>query len=442
MSYSGPNPVTVEDGGTQRSSATAYTPICGGITSTSALQSVVSTGTAGEVLTSNGPGALPTFQAASAGTYFSLTPYIVGADVHSQFTTIGAAITQAVTDGASAANPKNIYVKPGTYTGNISIPDGINIRGMISNSRTAGSSGGGSSNPPQITTAPVVLIVGTITYAAAAGGDSCGSIMDLFIKPTTTNANAIAFNTTSGGNDYFTITNCVAIGNGTGLGYVGLSNSNAETYVTNSYFSSYTNSENGNSTVTNCWINGNLSVTSAQNSSFIYCSLGNVSTANSNGPVLFNNCIISGTTNVSAGTAAIFQDTQLASAVTGGSASLTFSGMSSTGTLGGAASTNSVNETIGNTFVGIRSSGSASISVLTSYFGMTGTAGATLSLPTTSIVNQMFVIKDEGGNAGTNNITLNVTGGTKTIDGATSQTISVNFGVLRVIYDGTNYFTW
>lgn len=274
--------------------------------STLGAWSGVDGGTAGNVLTSNGTGVAPSFQAASAGAYFSLTPYIVGSDVHSQFTTIPAAITQAVTDGASAATPANIYVKPGTYTGNISIPDGINIRGMISNARVAGS-GGGASNPPQLTSAPVVLIVGTVTYAAAAGGDSCGSIMDLFIQPTTTNANAIAFNTTSGGNDYFTVSNCVAIGNGTGKGYIGLSASNAETYVENSYFSSYTNSENGNSTVTGCWINGILSVTSAQLSTFTYCVIGSVSTANSDGPVIFNNCIISGTTNVSAGTAAIFK---------------------------------------------------------------------------------------------------------------------------------------
>lgn len=58
--------VTVTHGGTGVASATAYAVICGGTTSTGALQSVASVGTSGQVLTSNGAGTLPTFQAASA----------------------------------------------------------------------------------------------------------------------------------------------------------------------------------------------------------------------------------------------------------------------------------------------------------------------------------------------------------------------------------------
>lgn len=53
---------SVADGGTGRSSHTAYAVICGGTTATSAQQSVASVGTAGQLLTSNGAGALPTFQ--------------------------------------------------------------------------------------------------------------------------------------------------------------------------------------------------------------------------------------------------------------------------------------------------------------------------------------------------------------------------------------------
>lgn len=57
----------VAGGGTGVSSFTAYAVICGGTTSTGALQSVASVGTSGQVLTSNGAGALPTFQAAGGG---------------------------------------------------------------------------------------------------------------------------------------------------------------------------------------------------------------------------------------------------------------------------------------------------------------------------------------------------------------------------------------
>jgi hypothetical protein len=59
--------VAAADGGTGRSSHTAYAVICGGTTSTAAQQSIASVGTSGQVLTSNGAAALPTFQAVSGG---------------------------------------------------------------------------------------------------------------------------------------------------------------------------------------------------------------------------------------------------------------------------------------------------------------------------------------------------------------------------------------
>jgi hypothetical protein len=61
------NDLDVTEGGTGVSAFVAYTPICGGTTAGGDLQSVASVGNAGEVLTSNGAGALPTFQAAPAG---------------------------------------------------------------------------------------------------------------------------------------------------------------------------------------------------------------------------------------------------------------------------------------------------------------------------------------------------------------------------------------
>lgn len=69
--------VPAADGGTGRSSHTAYAVLCGGTTSTAAQQSVAALGTAGQVLTSNGAGALPTFQDASGGLSGSIsTTYI------------------------------------------------------------------------------------------------------------------------------------------------------------------------------------------------------------------------------------------------------------------------------------------------------------------------------------------------------------------------------
>jgi len=56
------SPVVVANGGSGRASATSYSVICGGTTSTDPHQSVVSVGTANQILTSNGAAALPTFQ--------------------------------------------------------------------------------------------------------------------------------------------------------------------------------------------------------------------------------------------------------------------------------------------------------------------------------------------------------------------------------------------
>lgn len=78
----------VAGGGTGLSSATAYAVLCGGTTSTGALQSVASVGTSGQVLTSNGAGALPTFQSiAGTGTVTSV------AASNGAVTSTGSAIT-------------------------------------------------------------------------------------------------------------------------------------------------------------------------------------------------------------------------------------------------------------------------------------------------------------------------------------------------------------
>lgn len=68
------NDLGVAYGGTGRSSATDYAVICGGTGSGGPHQSVSGLGTSGQVLTSNGAGALPTWQDASGGGTFATTP--------------------------------------------------------------------------------------------------------------------------------------------------------------------------------------------------------------------------------------------------------------------------------------------------------------------------------------------------------------------------------
>jgi len=71
-------PLSVAQGGSGATSTIAYSVLCGGTTSTSAIQAVASVGTSGQILTSNGAGTLPTFQTPAAQGFASGTVLIFG----------------------------------------------------------------------------------------------------------------------------------------------------------------------------------------------------------------------------------------------------------------------------------------------------------------------------------------------------------------------------
>lgn len=79
--------------------------------------------------------------------------------------------------------------------------------------------------------------------------------------------------------------------------------------------------------------------------------------------------------------------------------------------------------------------------VLTSdYIILVDTASArTIRLPDAPTTNSTWVIKDNVGSAAANNITLTTVGGAVTIDGATSQTLAVNWISYTVVFNGTSY---
>lgn len=103
------NPITVAQGGTGVASATAYAVLCGGTTSTGALQSIASVGSSGNVLTSNGAGALPTFQSASSGSLVLVQSQTASSSATISFTGLSPAGTylcvirdvQPATNGSS-----------------------------------------------------------------------------------------------------------------------------------------------------------------------------------------------------------------------------------------------------------------------------------------------------------------------------------------------------
>lgn len=70
-------PIVPQFGGTGLASLTAYSVLCGGTTGTGNLQQVSGLGTSGQVLTSNGAGALPTWQAGGGGSVTGTANQIV-----------------------------------------------------------------------------------------------------------------------------------------------------------------------------------------------------------------------------------------------------------------------------------------------------------------------------------------------------------------------------
>jgi hypothetical protein len=78
------------------------------------------------------------------------------------------------------------------------------------------------------------------------------------------------------------------------------------------------------------------------------------------------------------------------------------------------------------------------------YIGVTDTTvPRTVSLPNVGVTaGQIFTVKDESGTCAANNITVDVNGGVKTIDGAANVAINGNWDSYNFIYDGVNYFTW
>lgn len=120
--------VPVADGGTGRSTATAYTPVCGGTTTTNPLQSVASAGSSGQPLLSGGAAALPTYGTLTVGgggtgrtTATAYTPLCGGTTTtgaHQSVASAGSTGQPLLSGGASALPSFGVLTVPGGGTGN------------------------------------------------------------------------------------------------------------------------------------------------------------------------------------------------------------------------------------------------------------------------------------------------------------------------------------
>ncbi len=111
--------LSVIRGGTGVASFTAYSVICGGIGSTNALQSVVGLGSAGQQLTSNGAGALPTWQSSSDVLSLTGTPNQVLVNGSSGVPVSGAITLTTPQDIGTASSPtfENLTLTTGLISG-------------------------------------------------------------------------------------------------------------------------------------------------------------------------------------------------------------------------------------------------------------------------------------------------------------------------------------
>ena len=75
------------------------------------------------------------------------------------------------------------------------------------------------------------------------------------------------------------------------------------------------------------------------------------------------------------------------------------------------------------------------------YIAVNVSQATALTLPLNAPIGTNYIIKDTSGNASTNNITIS-SQSPNTIEGSGSTTINTNYGLKKLIYDGTNIWNF
>jgi hypothetical protein len=168
--------VGVANGGTGLTSTTSYGVLAGGITTTGALQNI-GTGTTGQVLTSNGPGVLPSFQAAAASGFSNMQVFTSPGTFTTPSSTTKIKVT-VVGGGGGSGGPISgggggggtaIYVGP--VTSSTGYPVTVGSAGNTSSfSSLASATGGSSGNSPSGGGAAGAGSAGTLQFKGSGGG--------------------------------------------------------------------------------------------------------------------------------------------------------------------------------------------------------------------------------------------------------------------------------
>ncbi len=192
--------LSVPRGGTAASSFTAYSVICGGTTATGALQSVVGLGTAGEQLTSNGPGMLPTWQTGTAITPAALTRV----DDTNVTLTLGGTPTTALLQATSitAGWAGQLSLARGGTNKNITPDNGALVYcdadslELLAATATAGQiPRSGANAAPTWSTATYPAAAGTSGNVLTSDGTNWNSAAPVSVSPLTTKGDLYTFTT-------------------------------------------------------------------------------------------------------------------------------------------------------------------------------------------------------------------------------------------------------
>lgn len=454
IGYSSPN-ITIDVAG--GSSGITYTPDEGGVISPVGNLNVngdeSGTSTTPVLTTHNVAGNLVIEPRAYS------TPYVVDSSStigeRGTYQTVQSAMDAAVTDGMAYNNQKMIYIRTGTYTENLVIPPGAILVGETLSFLGAS----------PITITQSTLIIGSHTFSN--GNSVCGFNNIIFQTAT-----GITFDLTSSiiallyfdnctlfqvgsdaivdnapGGSYISVVNTALSGTGDLLVF-NLQNGACNLYMNGCKFKQPMNISisGGSLTCSNTTGIGHVELTDGSTITALSCTfdLGgahnyNIDASVSGSTGTFTSCFFNTADIAGISAFASGSDWVIHNCATGASGVPLYSNSALVNSYG-------VSDQ-GNLIKSFRTAITLNMTTRFYYVGVTDTSSArTINLPASPSSplpqkDQTFIIKDESGAAGTNNITVSTIAGTVTIDGATTKVINTNYGVLKVIFDGTNYFT-